>query len=513
MKRQLLSILLIISLLAITNFSFAKENGDMEKSEIQLKDYKIEQVIKDGKTCPKFIEKDTEFTIFIYPENMNYDILSTYCFTMVPNQNFKVLSSKVEKAKEDEKAVIVFKLKALEKLDKDNYNVEILGTKIKDNLSLKTDLAFKDVDFKNISSNDEKPTNNDNSNNSVTDSNKNPNASNNTNSNDKGGDYNMISSKDNTGKDQNTSIQGADQGNDNSNPSVKNKPKLIIDNYSLNPKMVEAGKEFTLNMSFFNTNSSYSVRNIKISLNNETSGSGTNGETVGGSVFIPVGSSNTFYINRIAPGRSVSKSMKMSVVPNAQAQNYVITANFEYEDKEGNEFTASEIIGIPVVQQAKVSFGEVTTNPGMAGEPATVDMDFFNTGKDTLSNFMVQVQGDGFSLDGSSNYFVGNFAPGASDHFSTTIIPTESGTINGKVLVTYEDSTGQSHTEEKPFNMEASTMDESTEVPPEMEEGNSTNSLGKLPIILGGLIILGIIIGIIYKKKKDAKKKGSDLQI
>ncbi len=512
MKKQLLSILLIVSLLAMSNLSLASEKKELEKSEIQLREYKIQQRVDEGKNCPKFIEKDTEFTISIYPENMNYDLLSTYCFTIVPNSSFKVLSSKVEKAKNDDKAIIIFNLKALEKLDKDNYNVEILGTKIKDNLSLKTDLTFKDVDFKKVSSTNDNSTKPTDTNKVNRDTNNNT-GLNNVNSKDEGGDFNMISAKNTKEKEQSNSIQGGEQGGDNSNPSVKNKPKLIIDNYSLTPKMVEAGKEFTLNMSFFNTNSTYSVRNIKISLNNEPSGSGTNGETVGGSVFIPVGSSNTFYINQIAPGRSVSKSMKMSVVPNAQAQNYVITANFEYEDKEGNEFTASEIIGIPVVQQAKVSFGEVTTNPGMSGEPATVDMDFFNTGKDTLSNFMVQVQGDGFSLDGSSNYFVGNFAPGASDHFSTTIIPTESGTINGKVLVSYEDSTGQSHTEKKPFTLEASTMEESTEVPAEVDEGNSSNNLGILPFILGGIVILGLIIGIIVKKKRDAKKKGSDLQL
>ena len=510
MKERLLSILLLISILAMSSLSFAADGAVKDADEIKIKDYKIEQVFKGSEKKPKLIEKDTEFSILIYPENINYDILSTYIFTMVPNNSFKVLGSKVEKSDDKGNGVIVFNLKALEKLDKDSYKIEIFGSKIKDNLELKTELGFKDINFKEENSNkDDKKTSTDKCNtNKETPKENGKDTNQNTNAN---GEDNMVIENPKTNDTSNSST-GSDTGSETSNPSVKNKPKLIIDNYSLQPKMVEAGKEFTLNMSFYNTNSTYSVRNIKISLNNETGGSGTNGENVGGSVFIPVGSSNTFYINSIAPGKTASKSIKMSVVPNAQAQNYVITANFEYEDKNGNEFTANEIIGIPVVQQAKVSFGEIAANPGMAGEPATIDMDFFNTGKDTLSNFMVTVQGDGFSVDNGGNYFVGNFAPGASDHFSSTIIPTESGNIKGKLVITYEDSTGETHTEEKDFSMEAQEMDEGTTVPDdEMDQG--TGSMGALPFILGGLLLIAIIAGIIVKKKRDKKKKGSDLQL
>lgn len=507
MRKKFLSILLLISILAMSSLSFAADGAVKDADEIKIKDYKIEQVFKENEKKPKNIEKDTEFSILIYPENINYDILSTYIFTMVPNDNFKVLSSKVEKADDKGNGVIVFNLKALEKLDKDSYKIEVFGSKIKDNLELKTELGFKEIDFKEEKSGTNGKTN---SNDTCNTNNGKDNSNQNTNTN---GEDNMVieNPKTNDTSISNSNI-GSEGGGETSNPSVKNKPKLIIDNYSLQPKMVEAGKEFTLNMSFYNTNATYSVRNIKISLNNETGGSGTNGQNVGGSVFIPVGSSNTFYISSIAPGKTASKSIKMSVVPNAQAQNYVITANFEYEDKNGNEFTANEIIGIPVVQQAKVSFGEITTNPGMAGEPATVDMDFFNTGKDTLTNFMISVQGDGFSLDNGGNYFVGNFAPGASDHFSSTIIPTESGTAKGKLVITYEDSTGETHTEEKDFSVEAQQMDEGTTVPDEeMDQG--TGSMGALPFILGGLLIIAIITTIIVKKKRDKKKKGSDLQL
>ena len=56
------------------------------------------------------------------------------------------------------------------------------------------------------------------------------------------------------------------------------KPKLIIDKYSFEPQLVKAGENFKLNLSFYNTNSSKTVKNIKIFLTAEpwstTDGSG-----------------------------------------------------------------------------------------------------------------------------------------------------------------------------------------------------------------------------------------------
>lgn len=501
MKTKLLNMLLIICLAIIPNMSYASVDIDKDTDEITIKDYKIEQLIKKGEKTPKYIENNTEFSIIIYPDNLNYEVLSNYMFKITPNDYFEVISSRVEKTNDKNQAIIIFNLKALTRLDKSSYPVEILGAKIKDNLKLKTDIAFKDVEFREEKNNKE------------SDKSSSQNTNNKTNPNKKGDNLTMDNTEKSNISKETILNQSSDLSGETSNPSIKNKPKLIIDNYSLEPKMVEAGKEFNLNMSFYNTNSTYSVRNIKISLNNETGGSGTNGETVGGSVFIPVGSSNTFYISKIAPGKTASKSMRMSVVPNAQAQNYVITATFEYEDKDGNEFTANEIIGIPVVQQAKVSFGEIVSSTVSAGEPAMIDMDFFNTGKDTLSNFMISVQGEGFTVDGSANYYVGNFVPGSSDHFSVSVVPNEPGNIKGKLLITYEDSTGQSHTEEKDFSLEATEVIEETEVPMDVQDSRIMGGTNTLSIISILVIIIAIAIAIIVKKRRNRKKKGIDLQL
>lgn len=255
---------------------------------------------------------------------------------------------------------------------------------------------------------------------------------------------------------------GDQTGGDSTTTGVKNKPKLIVSNYTLSPEMPKAGQEFTLGLTFTNTNAYKSVRNIKIGLTSTEMSQGANGQQVaGGAVFSPVGSSNTFYIRSIAPEKSVQKEITLKTAPTIQAQNYMVSVSFEYEDLEGNEFTATESIGIPVVQTAQVLLGDLMVMgakasenvPVALGQPVSLDLDMYNIGKDTLSTFMVSVEGSGFNAGDSPRRFIGNFAPGASDHFTAEITPTEPG-MQATIKITYEDSTGEKHEETVPVSVQ-----------------------------------------------------------
>jgi hypothetical protein len=71
-------------------------------------------------------------------------------------------------------------------------------------------------------------------------------------------------------------------------------PKIIISEYSMDPAMVNAGENFTLYMKFLNTSKIKAVQNMKITLVISERSEET------GSVFTPVQSSNTFYIDYLA---------------------------------------------------------------------------------------------------------------------------------------------------------------------------------------------------------------------
>ena len=301
--------------------------------------------------------------------------------------------------------------------------------------------------------------------------------------------------------------------------SQKNKPKLIITEYSFDPKMPKAGEEFTMTLTFLNTNSEKSCRNIKIFLTTDAvvdTSTGTTPPTSsggGGGVFSPVGSSNTFYIDYIGPEETVKKTIKFFIVPTAVSKSYTMTANFEYEDYEGKELTATELIGIPVVQSAKIQMDDPIINAMGPGEPVNLELRFYNTGRDNLTNFMVSVEGEGFSAD-QQRYFVGNFATGGSDSYSTNLMIQQPGEVKGKVVISYEDSTGTSHTMEKEFTHYYEEMPpfdpENQQMPMDMV---GQKPFYTKPIFLGGAaVLLAALAALIIRKRKN-KKKAEDLFI
>lgn len=296
---------------------------------------------------------------------------------------------------------------------------------------------------------------------------------------------------------------------------LTSKPKLIVDKYSFEPGLVKAGENFEMNLSFFNTNSSKTVRNIKIFLT-ASEITDPNSPSAGGSVFTPVDSSNTFYIDSIAPKGKSEKRITMFTVPDALAKTYTLTAHFEYEDTQGNEYTATELIGVPVVQQSKLDTGEVGFYPeAYVGQSMPISLEFYNTGKVTLYNMMVKIEGD-FQTE-NAQYYVGNFNSGSSDYFEGYIIPSQPGELTGDVVFTYEDSTGQMQEVRKPFSLNVMEMmpmpDFPGEYPPYEEPRNEgfMSKYGKFVLPLGALVL--VIGGIVVFRKRKAKKSIEDMEI
>jgi hypothetical protein len=282
--------------------------------------------------------------------------------------------------------------------------------------------------------------------------------------------------------------------------SGKEKPKLIIDKYSFSPSLVNAGENFVMNLSFFNTNKDKAVRNIKISLsvNDQTKENGSN-------VFSPVGSSNTFYIDSIAPKGRVEKQITMYTVPTAEAKTYTVTATFEYEDNDGQELTATELVGVPVVQKSKLQTGELTiSTEAFVGTPIPISIDFYNTGKVTLYNTMVKLEGDFQTENG--NYYLGNFESGGSDSYEGTIIPQATGEVKGALVFSYEDSRGETVEVRKEFALnvqEAPPAPNPDELPPQEKQSKNIFKTVKFWAIVIPIILAIIVIKIWRKKKKE----------
>ncbi|WP_138159581.1 COG1361 S-layer family protein [Peptoniphilus catoniae] len=306
----------------------------------------------------------------------------------------------------------------------------------------------------------------------------------------------------------------------NAKPDEGPVPKLIIEEYSFSPEIIEAGKPFNMYLTFYNTNANKAVKNIKIFLTSDTQESATgNGEQSSqgsqstASVFTPKGSSNTFYVANINPGERIEKEITLTTVPDTAAKTYTIVANFEYEDAQANKYTATEQIGVPVVQQAKLDVGEIIPQGDfMMGMETPLSVEFYNTGKATLYNVMVKIAGEGLKFD-TPTYFKGNFSPGSSDQFSVNITPESEGKKKISITFSFEDSTGESKEEVREYEFEIMDQGPTDADMPSEEPGPGTSPIVK---ILGALIaLLGIIAAaiILIRRKRRKNEEDEDMKL
>lgn len=303
-------------------------------------------------------------------------------------------------------------------------------------------------------------------------------------------------------------------------PVNESTPKLIIEDYYLEPQTIEAGKPFKLYLKFFNTNAKKAVKNIKIFLTSDTQesvGSGENGQPGGAmptaSVFTPVDSSNTFYIANIAPGARVEKEISFTTVPDTAAKTYTVVANFEYEDSKANKYTDTAQIGVPVVQQAKLEVGDVLPQGDfMVGQETPLSIDYYNTGKANLSNVMIKIKGEGLKFD-TPSYYKGAFAPGSQDTFMVNVTPDTPGDKKVELVWTFEDSMGVTQEIKKEYEftvVDMPQMDENDMNNQDMKGGGGSKLLFK---ILGGVAVAAAAIGGAFFIHKKKKKEDEDLTI
>lgn len=296
------------------------------------------------------------------------------------------------------------------------------------------------------------------------------------------------------------------------NESGKTVPRIIIDNYSMDPFPVNAGDTFNLKMSFLNTSKSVDVSNIKVTV---TSEDGT---------FTPTNSGNTFYLESIPAKGSVEREIMLSVKPNAEQKSYMMMVDFEYEDNKGNPYTAKETMSVNVLQSPRLVAGEISMMPDtFVGQPVSLYLDFYNMGKSILYNLMVKVEGD---FEGQNlSYYVGNFESGRTDYFDASFIPMTPGTQTGNVLFTFEDANGKQVEVRKEFTINVMEM---VQEGPMLDENGMPIDMGMgMPGMDGmpgvgprvspwiyatiGLIVLaaGIVVFVLLRKRHVRRKEMS----
>ncbi len=288
-------------------------------------------------------------------------------------------------------------------------------------------------------------------------------------------------------------VNAKEKKDDNPGDAEAN-PRLMVKGYSIGGSSVAAGSTVNLTMDVVNT-SKKTLYNVKVSVS-------------GDGAFVPVGTSNSYYIEKISAGTSKSHTMTLKCDNSAEAGAKGLTVSMAYEDSKGTAFSSEDTISIKVTQPCKLVIGQLTLpQEAYVGEETTVQLTYYNMGKNTLSNVMVSVSGN-FDQYQNNGDFGGNMASGTDDDYSCYIVPIEEGLVEGIISLQYDDTEGNTVVEEVPFSFEATEF-----VPDDMGEWEEPEP-EKPGIPWKAIIILAVIVllaagAIIFRKirKKRLEKK------
>ncbi len=283
-----------------------------------------------------------------------------------------------------------------------------------------------------------------------------------------------------------------------SSGSSSSVPIIIVTGFSTKPNEVVAGEDFELFVTFKNTSNSVTASNVKAQLTSD----GT---------FNPVSGSSTLFTEALAPGASVSKSIKLHTKADAAPASYNVTFLFTYDYPNAKEpATSNEVVSIPVKQVPKVQVSKIqlSSTDVFLGQDVNVMANINNTGKATLYNVNVAFS-DKSGVFCDNEIYLGNVLAGASgavDVYLSTQATGE-GTIN--MLVTYEDESGNSfsYTDSTSAFVNEKTVgpiDDPMYPAEPVKQGLSATWIVAIVIVL---LIVGLIVFLSERKKKKAREQ------
>ena len=275
-------------------------------------------------------------------------------------------------------------------------------------------------------------------------------------------------------------------------------PKILVKDFSFGGNSVEAGKEFTLELTLFTTSGNANLQDVMVGLNF--------GELKG--VSLASGSMNT-YVGEMAPNTTKTISYKM--ITDATIEPGAISINVNLTSKNGEAATAP--ISIPVTQPERFDITNMEAPETiMMGEEGYLSVTFVNKGKSAINNLSAEIQGDNLANPGQSQ-FLGNIAAGTENSVDFSIMAAAEGTINGKVILSYEDAKGEVKTLEKEFSCTVEPMMDMGIDPmdPGMMDPTVTETAPGMPVWGWVLIVVGVaavvvVVVVVVKKKQKAKK-------
>ena len=275
-------------------------------------------------------------------------------------------------------------------------------------------------------------------------------------------------------------------------------PIVILSKYNYGGSSVAAGSSTNLSFSFTNTSKTIKIENVMVTV-------------TGGQDLMLNGSTNTFYFESVAASgsKTVTVPMKAAQLISASAQGVQIAVTYEYVDqnarKSGN---ATLSLSVPLYQPDRFELSEPKTSyTGYVGEETSLTIDYVNKGKSAISNVEATISGD---IDSPTPYQrVGTIDGGKNGTIAFAVTPQLEGENQVKIVITYEDSNG--NTKERVFEATVEAMAYEPADPgmddPGMIDPEPANTFPWKYVIIAGVAALIVLLIVLRIRKKKAKQK------
>lgn len=275
-------------------------------------------------------------------------------------------------------------------------------------------------------------------------------------------------------------------------------PIVILSKYNYGGSSVAAGSSTNLSFSFTNTSKTIKIENVMVTV-------------TGGQDLMLNGSTNTFYFESVAASgsKTVTVPMKAAQLISASAQDVKIDVTYEYVDqnarKSGN---ATLSLSVPLYQPDRFELSEPKTSyTGYVGEETSLTIDYVNKGKSAINNVEATISGD---IDSPTPYQrVGTIDGGKNGTIAFAVTPQLEGENQVKIVITYEDSNG--NTKERVFEATVEAMAYEPTDPgmddPGMIDPEPAHTFPWKYVIIALVVIAVIALIVLRIRKKKAKQK------
>ena len=275
-------------------------------------------------------------------------------------------------------------------------------------------------------------------------------------------------------------------------------PIVILSKYNYGGSSVAAGSSTNLSFSFTNTSKTIKIENVMVTV-------------TGGQDLMLNGSTNTFYFESVAASgsKTVTVPMKAAQLISASAQGVQIAVTYEYVDqnarKSGN---ATLSLSVPLYQPDRFELSEPKTSyTGYVGEETSLTIDYVNKGKSAINNVEATISGD---IDSPTPYQrVGTIDGGKNGTIAFAVTPQLEGENQVKIVITYEDSNG--NTKERVFEATVEAMAYEPSDPgmddPGMIDPEPQSTFPWKYVIIAAVAALIVLLIVLRIRKKKAKQK------